>query len=754
MTTRVTDAEIAQAAGVNQSTVSRWSRLAGFPSQESHLRPRGEVVDFLDGKLIPRNRRILDRDELRRSLPWVEQPEAAGATYGDRVRARWGLPVPTRATPVVSLPSETSVLDELAGRIVTSLQQIRDEPGDSLKDDNVRQRRSLFWVVGVLLTRHTVGRSSWTSLINTGWDVAVRQVEPVLRERLSGPAGLPHGQRQRQWPPAPQAERQRKLLMAVNHAVSDPRFEEGSEGELLDIVLSRVARWDRGPFFNAEYYTPRAVADLIATIATFPEARTWWVPACGTGELAWAVLGLTDQSVGAAEGLNVEATQLAWAGRELRSATARMTATVASAHRDGSVDVIVSNPPSDPRPYTELFETSQVGSSSPYRWLEKARAVMSATSRAVIVMPRSAAVSDETQERLLREDLLDSGQLRAMVHLPKGVFPQAVAPMSIWVLARGSHPAPGKVLIVDAAGLTRARRAVRSVQPAPTAHLATAVSAWLTTGQWTTPPQVHAALLPVNVLRATPPALFLRHEPPPTALIEAPATPLEPRTITGPVSHAGQQLTQKLHHAPTLDWLTNTEFLTYQRLGEVSDLQAGPSKQIDAQYIQRQPSDGAIPMIEPETISHDGTLTTPPTAWWAGHVGQRYHTRSQDLLITRIGNRPRLALVSDTEANWIQGRGLIRIRVTSPDLDPHFLLAYLRQKAFATRWTAISADTLSPSISVRSLRELPIAVPTLERQRAYTEAVTAYTELQHTTTTLHNSIDTALDTLLSHLLHD
>ena len=79
----------------------------------------------------------------------------------------------------------------------------------------------------------------------------------------------------------------------------------------------------------------------------------------------------------------------------------------------------------------------------------------------------------------------------------------------------------------------------------------------------------------------------------------------------------------------------------------------------------------------------------------------------------------------------MQGRGCLRIRVPKEsDLKSKFLLYYLRQSALDTIWLNLSDNTASPSISVKAIADLPVPIPSLERQELYVATIEAYEALQ------------------------
>ena len=153
---RVTDADIAASAAVNQSTVSRWTRRKGFPTKAGKYRDREEVVAFLDGVPIPQNRLITDGAELAQRLSSAGVPEQRGSTYGDRLRASWNLTRRDRAPACATEPARQ--VDEAWSRAVA--REVKRSWNLPIAGANglAPRRPALFGLAALLVVHHRLGR--------------------------------------------------------------------------------------------------------------------------------------------------------------------------------------------------------------------------------------------------------------------------------------------------------------------------------------------------------------------------------------------------------------------------------------------------------------------------------------------------------------------------------------------------------------------------------------------------------------------
>ncbi|MFC4598387.1 restriction endonuclease subunit S [Cohnella hongkongensis] len=95
----------------------------------------------------------------------------------------------------------------------------------------------------------------------------------------------------------------------------------------------------------------------------------------------------------------------------------------------------------------------------------------------------------------------------------------------------------------------------------------------------------------------------------------------------------------------------------------------------------------------------------------------RYKLLQGDIIFGRKGAVDRRALVTVKEEGWIQGSDCIRIRFTSPKIDPIFVSYFLGTK-FYINWILSNAQgTTMSSLNQEILKRVPLPIPSIEEQR-------------------------------------
>jgi type I restriction enzyme M protein len=150
------------------------------------------------------------------------------------------------------------------------------------------------------------------------------------------------------------------------------------------------------------------------------------------------------------------------------------------------------------------------------------------------------------------------------------------------------------------------------------------------------------------------------------------------------------------------------------RLGDVCEILSGPS----GAMIPRLKSDGGTPVIKPRNIvnnqiSPDGVDRVDAAA--AERLAE-YRVRVGDVVCVRSGVLARQALVTEETANWIFGTQCIILR-PNQTIDARYLTYYLSHP-HPVRWLLghASGSTVQ-SLTTRTLSDLPILLPAMERQQ-------------------------------------
>ncbi|PDP85240.1 N-6 DNA methylase [Glycomyces fuscus] len=182
-----------------------------------------------------------------------------------------------------------------------------------------------------------------------------------------------------------------------------------------------------------------------------------------------------------------------------------------------------------------------------------------------------------------------------------------------------------------------------------------------------------------------------------------------------------------------------------QPLGEVCEVRAGPS---GTGTPTRGFGDDGTPLVRPRDIATrrvDGTETVRVADAVAARL-KRYLLEPGDVVGTRTGTLGRFAVVAPEQQGWLYSTQLVRLR-PSPEIDPVYLVHYLDLSP-VRRWIDRHASgSTVRSITQRTLRSLPTALPPLSVQRAIGAALHAlddkarlHAEISRTTNELREAL--------------
>ncbi|MFF5407650.1 restriction endonuclease subunit S [Streptomyces misionensis] len=179
-------------------------------------------------------------------------------------------------------------------------------------------------------------------------------------------------------------------------------------------------------------------------------------------------------------------------------------------------------------------------------------------------------------------------------------------------------------------------------------------------------------------------------------------------------------------------------------LGEICDIQAGgPVLRKDEQVR------AGVPVIRPGDLRHRRI-----TAHTVVHLDPerarglvKYRLAAGDILVTRTGTVGRVALVTGAEDGWLYNTHLLRVRARVPEQVP-YLLAYLSDRRVADWLERRAAGTTGMrSVGMRTLHDLPVSLPPLDRQqeigaaiKAVDEKIRAHEEIVRATAELRDTL--------------
>ncbi|MET7691044.1 restriction endonuclease subunit S [Streptomyces sp. NPDC005483] len=174
-------------------------------------------------------------------------------------------------------------------------------------------------------------------------------------------------------------------------------------------------------------------------------------------------------------------------------------------------------------------------------------------------------------------------------------------------------------------------------------------------------------------------------------------------------------------------------------------LQTGPAAHAQDKGHTR--ADGGVPIVLPRDlrgqriVSVADPAAVPAMSWARARAREQYLLTAGDILLTRTGTVGRVALVTGEHDGWLFHPNLVRLRL--PDdgaAQPAYLAAYLSSRSAQAWMDTRAAGAVIPSVSIRTLGELPVPLPPAAEQRtigatlaALDDKIRAHSELVQAT---------------------
>ncbi|WP_147315533.1 N-6 DNA methylase [Asanoa ferruginea] len=333
-------------------------------------------------------------------------------------------------------------------------------------------------------------------------------------------------------------------------------------------------------------------------------------------------------------------------------------------------------------------------------WLRHCVDSLAENGRAVVLMPYSAGF---TGNATMRRELVEQGALLAVVALPARMFSNTTVGVCVWLLRRPTGR-PGSVRFVDARNRGRVRGAHVKFDETDVASIVAAVTAKDRTecSVLATPEDIQAQGYSLHPPEhqdrrfTRSPADVARAE------LEALATKVDmpPYTIGG-------------------GW-------PGRPLNELCDVRNGVWAASLKSAVARAGTAGVtVPVVHPRHL-RSGIIEAADAPTADATSLDRYRLHSGDVLWVRTGAMGQAALVRDAESGWLPHTNLLRLRVIDPDeLDPAYLLAFLRQRAILAHIRERSIRSTTTSLRPKILGELVMPLPPLTAQRDALAALAA-----------------------------
>ncbi|MFF7216670.1 N-6 DNA methylase [Streptomyces sp. NPDC008238] len=675
------------------------------------------------------------------------------ATVSNWRRRHDDFPVPSGGTESSPLYDLTAVQAWLRGRGHSSAASPAEELRTALRlrGPGVGAAVRLFPLVAAA---SRLGPAQLTELASAADDQLVARAEKAAAEH---PAAVP-GTEQAGYGPDDVA-----ALRALLGCVRD-----GGAQAALDVLAEREL--DEGAA-SGVYQTPEGLASLMARLLPAGTARVL-DPACGSGTLLAAAARHGARDLLGQDTLAVQAQRSAI--RLLLAAPEAETAIrVGDSLRDDAfpnvtVDGVLSNPPFGDRDWghDELAYDPRWAYGVPPRfeselaWVQHALAHLEAGGHAVMLLP--PALAFRSSGRRIRQELIRSGALRAVVSLPAGAAYPLHIGLQIWILQR---PEPGgadraSVLFVDGEGEQRdaanlgatstatagsgtrgGSRLGRSSGSSAAASSAAVDWAGLTDRvltQW-------AAFLAdastyaseSGVARAVPVVDLLDDvtDITPARHVRATAADIDPAALALRVTELRDRLgdaVAALRAASALgDWQPSGESSREWRTATVADLARG-----GALTVQRAAAPGTrgAKAEDVETLvltARDIAGGDPPSGGAGDALADATQTvAAGDVLLRALAGgegAPMSRVADDQDAGALLGPNVHLLRPDPARLDPWFLAGFLGAED-----NIASASTGSTQVHVTPGR-LRVPLLPLEEQRRYGEAFRRVNELRTAT---------------------
>lgn len=586
----------------------------------------------------------------------------------------------------------------------------------------------------------TYGRSPWQTL------------QPLLRSFQREVRALEG--------PLSSADEDAPWLPAVLEAIGQGRgAAKADRGEVFDLFLDQAMRTEQ--IRAGEYFTPRAICDLMAGLAAPRAGERIHDPACGAGGVLLAAARYVQNEPGGtglvplyAKAANENTAALAGAAFVAHGLFVNFDRhigppTDSRVTDSDKMDVVVSNPPfGHGRSRTEGGWS--VGGNANFGWLQYGLAKVNAYGRSVMLMPSSVAFSQSSQGAWIRQTMLDDDVVACIVALPANLFEGTAIAPHLWLTAPGKrHLWPdrrGQVLFVDAREATvSAGRGDLTFDHRQAKRIARCFSAWAgTEPDYADEAGFCRSATYDDIERADfnlDPALFV------TPLSTGSArTASSASELLDELGELGRRLEHECVQARA-DILVHTSSRPVQpgpaaggpgraQIRLLAEVLAGAKLRDKANPILAGPSgallkasdyaqEGGIPVIMPRDLGDNVILADRAARVSAAKANElrRFQLEPGDVVVARRGEIGRRAIVDGEQGALLCGTGCIRIR-PGEAIDPAYLAAYLGRpevRAWLTRHEVRSVGM--SSINVAILERLPILLPPRDVQQSVRDVV-------------------------------
>lgn len=396
-------------------------------------------------------------------------------------------------------------------------------------------------------------------------------------------------------------------------------------------------------------------------------------------------------------------------------------------------------------------------------WVEHAAFHLSESGIGVVVVPPGALLRGGA-ESSIREQLVQSDLVDAVVLLPPGMLASTSIPVALVVLQRGRPDRSGKILFVDARQLgTPERGGLRRFDASETAQLREVFVSWRDgslepeiqfTGIATADDvlELEGLLTPNRYISYAKVATDIDGEPVDKRL-ERLAGKLDGQMEVLEDFYGREDEVRRLLAVAQLDQSPYTAY----RLGEL--LVGEPQSGVRQKSQKDAESDHPTPYVTAELVRAASESSLPlvgePSEVTYGDVRDRL-LESEDLLLHARGvggHEPvHCAIVSGARGATF-AESLIRLRVDDTLVHAGFLQLYLTSRRGRSALAAASTGSIVGSLHLSSLQEVEVFLPDLETQQQLVYAVEPMElqldDLERTHRTYWDLYDTARESIVA-----
>lgn len=539
--------------------------------------------------------------------------------------------------------------------------------------------------------------------------------------------------------PAPNVVR--GLIDAVSQVASDP------DG-LLDLVDSAASRMRSADRFAAEFATPESLREVMLAVAGDIHGTVVDL-ACGEGGLLAAVHSAPGRRPVRLIGVEVNAGAIETARRNLLIAQVEaelrhVDALVLGPDDMPSADLVLLDPPFGQKEWgdADLYVDPkwQHGApppkSSEFAWLQLALLALGSTGRAVVVLPASLR-SRRGREGDIRQSVVQSGLLEAVVSLPPRMRLEHSVPSDLWVLSNDANRVTrDAVLFIDASDRGHRGRATTTLAPEENEWIEQLITAWRE--QWWEADEISWSATFDEIASEGWVLEPKRYKPTPQLNWHeewARADELR-RSLEEGVPDVAQALT-----ALARATLLRDQEVVLTPLDNVFDLDRGATR------IGKIVGDeGPLRRVVTRESLGSGVAESVPAAVVEG---KDVTVRRGDFVLTVVGNAVGVALADESWDGLPATRDCLMLRPKSDRIYAPWFLAWFQSTHFQHQIERVVAGSVIRRVALRHVSELTVPVmPDDEHLRAEVhDLARAQATLRSLESSWHEFIDLATDLL-------